>query len=265
MLKDDAARIWENNAVFWDERMGQQGNDTQRLLVGPAQERFLQLRPGEMVLDIACGNGLFSRRMADLGCQVVACDVAPKMIELAKARSSAYAERIEYLVCDATDEDGLLALGEGRFDAAVCSMAMMDMPEIKPLLSALTRLLKPNGRVAFSVLHPCFNLEGAVRVSEKFAEGTKVVTRHFLKLPASYITPTTVKGLAISGQPELQYYFERPLSLLLGTCFEAGFVVDGLEEPVFTPEGGSAQDNNSAVWQQLPQVLAVRLQLSKPS
>ena len=263
-MKDDVVRIWNNNAAFWDERMGQEGNDTQRLLVSPAQERLLQLSPGELVLDIACGNGLFSRRMADMGCQVVACDVAPKMIDLAKARSSAYAGRVEYLVCDATDERALVALGEGRFDAAVCNMAMMDMPEIKPLLSALARLVKPNGRVAFSVVHPCFNLNGAIRVSETFAEGNKVVTRNFLKLPASYIAPMATKGVAISGQPEPQYYFDRPLSLLLGTCFEAGFVVDGLEEPVFLPEDIGPQDRHRAVWTQIPQVLAVRLRLSKP-
>ena len=248
----EVSRVWNANAAFWDQRMGQDGNDYQRLLVGPAQERLLRLQPGETVLDVACGNGLFSRRMADLGCRVVACDVAPAMIELARARSNAHADRIEYLVCDATDEQALRALGVGRFDAAVCSMAMMDMPEVRPLLSALTRLIKPEGRVVFSVLHPCFNRNSAYRVSEADPEGR---TRHFLKLPASYITPATTKGVAIVGQPELQPCFDRPLSLLLGTCFEAGFVVDGMEEPTFGPE------DDHALWRELPPVLAVRLRL----
>ncbi len=259
VTSENVARIWNANAAFWDQRMGHEGNDYQRLLVGPAQERLLGLKPGETVLDVACGNGVFSRRMADLGCQVVACDVAPRMIELARARSGAYAGRIEYLVCDATDEQALLALGEGRFDAAVCSMAMMDMPEIRPLLSALARLIKPDGRVAFSVVHPCFNLNAAARVTERSAEGNRVVDRHFLKVPASYITPSTAMGIATAGQPELQYYFDRPLSLLLGTCFEAGFVVDGLEEPVFPPE-----DGEHGLWTQIPPILAVRLRLAEP-
>ena len=258
MTSEDVARVWNANAAFWDQRMGQEGNDYQRLLVGPAQERLLKLKPGETVLDVACGNGLFSRRMADLGCRVVACDVAARMIEMARARSGAYAGRIEFLVCDATDEQALLALGEGRFDAAVCSMAMMDMPEIRPLLSALARLIKPDGRVAFSVLHPCFNLNAAARVTERAAEGKRVVERHFLKLPASYITPATAMGIAVAGQPELQHYFDRPLSLLLGACFEAGFVVDGLEEPVFSP------DDEHGVWSELPPVLVVRLRLASP-
>ena len=43
---------------------------------------------------------------------------------------------------DATDAAQLLALGAGRFDAAVCNMALMDMTTIDPLLRALPRLLK---------------------------------------------------------------------------------------------------------------------------
>jgi hypothetical protein len=46
--------------------MGDSGNDFQRLLVAPASERLLNLGPGEMVLEIACGNGVFALRMADL-------------------------------------------------------------------------------------------------------------------------------------------------------------------------------------------------------
>ena len=54
-----------------------------------------------------------------------------------------------------------------------------------------------------------------------------------------YIEPHRHKGLAMRGQPLAQNYFHRPLSALLRVFFNAGFVVDALEEPVFpedTPE-----------------------------
>ena len=35
------------------------------------------------------------------------------------------------------------------------------------------------------------------------------------------------------GQPASQYYFDRPISTLFNICFSAGFVLDGMEEPVF--------------------------------
>jgi len=43
-------------------------------LIDPAVDRLLQLKAGEQVLDVACGNGNFARRMARLGVDVTACD-----------------------------------------------------------------------------------------------------------------------------------------------------------------------------------------------
>lgn len=65
-LNKEVQSLWNQNAAFWDDRMGE-GNAFQRMLVGPSSERLLQLRPGELVLEIACGNGVFARRMAQLG------------------------------------------------------------------------------------------------------------------------------------------------------------------------------------------------------
>ena len=41
MPNQEVRDIWDANAAFWDARMGQEGNDHRRLLVGPAQERLL--------------------------------------------------------------------------------------------------------------------------------------------------------------------------------------------------------------------------------
>src|SRR5919202_4942025 len=95
--------IWDSKARFWDERMGE-GNPFQRVLVGPASERLLQVQPGQVILEVACGNGVFSRRLASLGAQVVATDFSAEFLELAKARTTEHPERITYRLVDATDE-----------------------------------------------------------------------------------------------------------------------------------------------------------------
>src|SRR5439155_3740449 len=115
-LSDSSRAIWDQNAPVWDEYMGE-GRSFQRELIGPVTERLLALQPGERILDIACGNGAFSRRMAALGAQVVASDFSPKFIERARARTVENADRITYHVVDATNGAQLLALGEGSFDA----------------------------------------------------------------------------------------------------------------------------------------------------
>jgi len=126
---ETARAAWEANAAYWDAYMGE-GNDFVETLCWPALERLLDLQPGEGVLDIACGNGLTSRRLAAAGAQVVAFDFSAEMIRFARQRTPEGHEQIEYHVLDATDEAALLALGEGRFDAALCNMALFDMAEI---------------------------------------------------------------------------------------------------------------------------------------
>ena len=83
---------------------------------------------------------------------------------------------------DATDEAALLALGEQQFDAAVCNMALFDMADIQPMMTALVRLLRLGGRFIFSVLHPCFNSAHMAVVAEaEEREGTSI-TRYAVKV-----------------------------------------------------------------------------------
>lgn len=259
----ETREAWNANSAFWDERMGE-GNDFVELLVWPATERLLALRPGERVLDVACGNGLTSRRLAAAGAEVVALDFAAEMIAHARQRTEAHsqAERITYHVLDATDEAALLALGEGRFDAAVCQMALFDMAEIEPLLRALTRLLRPAGRFVFSVIHPCFNNPHVVQMAELEDREGELVTQYSVKVKG-YMTATIARGVAIAGQPRPQLYFHRPLQALLGAGLQAGFVLDGLEERAFPADHGPSRHplGWSGRFAEIPPVLVGRLRV----
>src|SRR5919202_371065 len=99
-LNRETQEIWERKAQFRDERMGE-GNQFQRVLVGPMSERLLELRPGEVVLDVACGNGVMSRRLAQVGATVVATDFSPTLLKHARARTTEHAHRVEYVLTDA--------------------------------------------------------------------------------------------------------------------------------------------------------------------
>jgi 2-polyprenyl-3-methyl-5-hydroxy-6-metoxy-1,4-benzoquinol methylase len=250
---------WNANAAYWDERMGE-GNDFVESLIWPSAQRMLALQPGERVLDIACGNGLYARKMAALGAEVVAFDFADEMIARAAAHPAPPAGSIGYRALDGTDEAALLALGERSFDAAACMMALFDMAEIGPLMRGAARLLRPGGRFVFSILHPCFNSSYVVRsADEEDREGT-IVTSYWLKL-RGYMTSRAVRGLALRNQPEPHVYFDRPLQDVLGAGFAAGFVVDDMEERAFPAD--QPHGRNPLSWgshySEFPPVLVARM------
>jgi len=253
-------RVWDANAAFWDEYIGPDGNAFHRVLVAPGQMRLLRLQPGERVLELACGNGQFSREMARAGAIVTASDFSPVFVERARRYASDAGLNIEHRTADATDESQLLAMGEGGpFDAAVCTMAIHDIAELKPMASALFSLMSASGRFVFSVMHPAFNATNPVFVAETCDEDGDVTTSYALKISGYHDRPPE-RGTGILGQPEAHWYFPRTLVDLLGPFFEAGWVVDGLEEPAFpagmgTPEKPFSWRNYPAI----PPVLAVRL------
>ena len=252
--------VWDANAAFWDDRMAD-GNDFHLTLVAPAAERLLDLSPGEEVLEIACGTGQFSRAMAELGVKVLATDFSQGMLDHAARRSDErpeLADRLVYQLLDATDEATLLTLGEGRFDAAVCNMGVMDMAEIDPMLRAIRRLLTPGGRFVFTIMHPVLNSMGTRLCSEEEDRDGELVETHSIRV-ISYLTVGDRKGLAMRGQPVAQWYFHRPLHELFNACFAAGFVLDGIEEPAFLPGIEPGRFRSWQSYPEIPPVLAARL------
>ena len=266
-LAGETQHRWDQNAAFWDDYMGEQSNTFHNLLVRPAMERLLAVEPGDRVLDIGCGNGNFSRHLAGLGARVTAIDGSAKMIERARARSdvsvkggseNGNAGGIAYRVIDVTNSDRLETLGRDTFDAAVSNMAIMDMAVIGPMLEAVLGLLKPGGVFVCSLTHPCFQAPYAVRYAEQEDRDGEMIKRFGIKIER-YLTPRPFEGLGIVGQPVPQYYFHRPLSVLLTTCFEAGFALDGFEERAFDE---SVEANHAFSWanfRETPPMMAMRL------
>ena len=125
-----------------------------RTQLEPAQSLMLELialQPGEHVLDVACGTGLVSFRIVDaVGGEgsVTGTDISGEMVDaarrLAAARNTANA-RFERF--DAED----LKLDCEPFDAAICALGLMYVPNPQRAMEEMRRLLKPGGRVGAAV------------------------------------------------------------------------------------------------------------------
>lgn len=236
-INSENRNIWDENASVWDEAMGCNGNSWHRELVAPTTLEFLEVEPGDTVLDVGCGNGVFARRLSDLGAVVTAVDFSSELLECARSYPS---EGIRYESADATDYSSLVKLG--RFRSAVANMVLMDIPAIEPMFKALNEMLCDNGLFVMSIQHPCFNSSGVEFL--KRGDRNSVVV-------ADYNESYSGKGDAIEGQPLEQYYFHRSISTYLECAFRFGFILDGFHEPVFQKECG--------IYGRIPPVLIMRL------
>lgn len=258
-LNEEGRELWNQKAEFWDNLHGDEGNQFHRELVSPSIERLLNLQKGEKVLDVGCGSGVLARQLAELGGIVMATDFSAALIERAKLRGQSTGEVIDYRVIDATDEAALLALGVGQFDAVVSTMTMMDMPVIAPLFRAVQRLLTDKGRFVFANMHPAFNSNDPIFFSEKADENGEIVMTHGVKIRA-YLDIAPMKGSGAPDEPTPHYYYHRPLKQILGEAFAAGLVLNGIEEPAFSPDNPESDRHLSwaGLWQ-IPPVLTCRL------
>lgn len=251
-LTDDSLASWDENAEYWDDYMGEKSNRWHRELIRPNTEKLLEIKEGQTVLDVACGNGNFSKRLAELGANVIAFDYSPKMIERAKSRCKDYL--IGFKVKDATNYDSLIELGIERFDSAVANMALMDIADITSLVKALQKLLKPNGCFVFSIPHPCFQPPNVRKICEVEDIGGVVVSRKSVQI-SKYLNPEVFENLGIKGQPTPHLIFHRPISYYSNLFFESKFMLDGIVEPTFED---AKKDYYKFDWHEIPPVIILR-------
>jgi ubiquinone/menaquinone biosynthesis C-methylase UbiE len=109
------------------------------------------LKPGERVLDVACGTGQVAFAAAGTvgpSGQVVGVDLSGHMVEAAQQRAHALGlVNVDFARMDAED----LALPDAYFDAVLCTLGLMYMPDPARAMHEMRRVLRPGGRAAVAV------------------------------------------------------------------------------------------------------------------
>ena len=115
----------------------------------PAQDALLalaDLRVAERVLDVACGTGLVTLRAAEaVGAQgrVVATDISDKMVQ--HAQREAAARGYSHVECIRMGAESL-DFSEGSFDAVLCALGLMYVPEVATAVREMRRVLAPRAQ-----------------------------------------------------------------------------------------------------------------------
>jgi ubiquinone/menaquinone biosynthesis C-methylase UbiE len=107
------------------------------------------INPGDVVLDVAAGNGNFALAAARKGAFVTATDITPHMVELGRARTAAI-ERITWSEADAEQ----LPFADGTYDLVASVFGAMFAPQPRLVASEMFRVARPGGSVAMANYSP---------------------------------------------------------------------------------------------------------------
>ena len=199
---------------------------------------------GRRVCDLACGQGIVSRRLADRGAEVVGVDVSAGMLALARAYEDDGPRGVTYLRGDAQT---LGDVADKSFDGVVCNMALMDIPDLAATLRTVSRILRPGGWFVFSAVHPVLQTPGSPRWVVEDGEIVGLQLRDYF-----------AEGFWRRGNPEgvrgRVGAYHRTLSTYVDGLARAGLSIECLLEP--RASGRFAE--SSPIYKDVPVVLVVR-------
>lgn len=199
--------------------------------------------PGREVCDLACGQGFISRELAQRGARVTGVDISEKLLDLAREYEAREPLGIRYVLDDA--QHGA-ALSDATFDGAICSMALMPIPDLAATFATVRRILRPGGWFVFAITHPCFQTPRARWARMEDGAITRQVGDYFNERFWYAENSSGVRGQV--GE------YHRTLSTYLNTLIAAGLRLDRLEEPAATGPTADREPENASV----PSLLLVR-------
>lgn len=209
---------WDGVAGWYDKLVGADGSDYHRNVILPAAMDLLAVREGEAVLDLCCGQGVLVRQLLSAGAgRVLGVDASGKLIGAARQRYGGEKKAV-FLRADACATGDW---ADGSYAAAACVMAVHDVPDLNGLMCNIVAALKPGGRVAIVMMHPCFRIPKESHWG--WDADQKVQYRRLDRYgKAIEIGIQTRPGL---GTDEGTVFYHRPLAELISVMGKAGLGV----------------------------------------
>jgi SAM-dependent methyltransferase len=191
-------------------------------------------RPGEMTVDVGCGEGRLARALKELGHHVVGVESSPALARAATEADPSFEVRVADAVA--------MPLPNDVADLAIASLSLMNMDDMPSVVGEIARVLRPEGRLCFSVLHPINSWGDAGAGYFETVRYTEEIER--------------------DGARMTLHDSHRPLSDYFGALQNAGFLVERVVEPV-PDDAYIAAFPAASPWLERPGFLHVRALLSR--
>jgi ubiquinone/menaquinone biosynthesis C-methylase UbiE len=220
---------WNKVADWYDELL-KNDDSYQAKVILPNILRVLDLKKGEQVLDLACGQGYFSNVFAHAGANVVASDLSKKLIETAKKDSK---EKVLFYISPAHRSQ---FLKDNSIDTIVIVLAIQNIENVSEVFSDCKRVLKNNGRIVLVLNHPAFRVpQGS---DWYFNEGVQSRIIH------KYLSESKLSIDMTPGEKNLKkkistITFHRSLQYYMKLLSKNGFAITRLEEWISHKQSGA--------------------------
>lgn len=243
---------WEPVEKWYHKSVGDEGHYYHKHVVIPGVVRLLNLSSASptSLLDLGCGQGVLARSIPD-DIEYTGVDLSPSLIKAAKSQDSN--KRHHYIFGDVLKP---LSLKKNDFTHAAIVLAIQNMQHPELALKNAARHLGPNGRLVIAMNHPCFRIPR--QSSWKVDEQNQVQYRRIDRYSSSMDIPIQANP-SKGEQSATTWSFHRPIADYSRWLFEAGFVIELIEEwhsdKVST--GKSAKMENRSR-KEIPMFLAIR-------
>ena len=242
--------LWDQASRWYDSLVGMSGSDYHQTIVMPGVLKMLELKPGRRVLDLACGQGVFSRFLLGKKIKPEGLDSSEELLRMARSRS---VKSIPYHLGNASDAK---LLGGQEFDGIACLLAVQNMEKIEPVFQNVARWLKPKGKFVMVITHPCFRIPRQTHWgwdAEKKIEYRRV-DRYANEMKIPMLTPPFIDKVNFTMT------YHRPLQNYFSALLKAGLCVDSLEEWVSNKESapGKRSRGENRARKEVPLFMAIR-------
>ena len=180
----------------------------------------LDPKPGERILDLSTGTGWTSRLVARRGATVVGVDIAPDLLEAARASAIAEGLRIDYQLGDAES----LPFEDGTFDAVISTVGVMFATNQEAAAAELARVCRKGGRIALTTWTPDGNVFGMFSVMKRYMAAPPAPAP---RSPFEWGNPDRVREL-LGGAFQLRFeratsYYREPSAEAAWWTFSTGY------------------------------------------
>lgn len=215
---------WNKISNWYDSMVGDKGHDYHKKYAIPYVLKLLDLKKGNTILDIGCGQGVLAPYIKIEGCGYFGIDSSKNMISSAIKR---HGKSGRFVVGSASEIETIKEINFMNFDSAVFMLSIQDMDPLDKIIKGVSKLIKKNGNLVIFMLHPSFRIPRQSGWIED--KNRKLLSRRVDRYMTEEVIPldTRVK----SGNKSVKsYFYHRPLSDYTKELTKNGWVIESLYE-----------------------------------